>query len=178
MKKHNRKFKARPGQQINNEQAERYGSYIYGLGQRRKKGVQPEELVQLASEEDNPCHDYFEWDDSAAAHEYRLNQARRLLRSFTVIIEDPETGEAVEDVGMHRVPVKGRGKAATFAYVPVEQAVQEEESLAFVLAEYVRRLRSIEKDMENCQSFASAFAEVLPVLREAIDRIDAMAAAS
>ena len=44
-------------------------------------------LVEAARSESNPFHKAFEWDDTAAGHEYRLSQARRLIRVTKVSAE-------------------------------------------------------------------------------------------
>jgi hypothetical protein len=38
------------------------------------------DVVLEASREDSPLHPYFNWDDGAAAHQWRLQQARQLIR--------------------------------------------------------------------------------------------------
>jgi hypothetical protein len=49
----------------------------------------PAQVVIAAEPKDSPLHDSFTWDDSAAATQYRLWQARQLLRvSVTVIVPD------------------------------------------------------------------------------------------
>jgi hypothetical protein len=42
--------------------------------------IRASELVEAASEEENPFHSSFEWDNDVAGPEYRLHQARRLIR--------------------------------------------------------------------------------------------------
>lgn len=44
----------------------------------------PENILELATPEESPLHKYFTWEDSIAAHKYRLGQAGRILR---VIVE-------------------------------------------------------------------------------------------
>lgn len=43
------------------------------------------DVVDTARSEESLLHPYFEWDDSAAANEYRLTQARHLIRSVVVV---------------------------------------------------------------------------------------------
>ena len=51
----------------------------------------PEAVVSAAKDEDNPLHPYFTWDDTEAAHRWRLEQARKLIRlSVTVIKQDTQ----------------------------------------------------------------------------------------
>ena len=50
--------------------------------------VKPSVLVDEARPVDSPAHDAFEWDDSKAAEEYRLSQARGWLKNVTLVVED------------------------------------------------------------------------------------------
>lgn len=50
----------------------------------------PEAVVRAAKDPTSPLHKRFEWDDSEAAHQYRLEQARRLIRSVMVTITTEE----------------------------------------------------------------------------------------
>lgn len=56
-----------------------------------------EAVVSAARDETSPLHSAFEWDDSQAAHQYRLHQARVLIVSFKVTISGLEN---------HIVPVR------------------------------------------------------------------------
>lgn len=47
--------------------------------------ITPEAVVSAAKKPTNPLHDYFQWNDSAAAKDWRIEQARRLIRSVQVI---------------------------------------------------------------------------------------------
>lgn len=44
-------------------------------------------IIERAQAEEHPLHSYFEWDDSEAAHQYRLEQERRLIRVCVIIPE-------------------------------------------------------------------------------------------
>jgi hypothetical protein len=48
----------------------------------------PQEVVEAARARASPLHDCFEWDDSRAAHEHRLNQARQLIREIDVVFDE------------------------------------------------------------------------------------------
>lgn len=45
----------------------------------------PEEIVEKANDPDSELHKCFEWDDTIAAHKYRLTQAREIVRSLVVV---------------------------------------------------------------------------------------------
>ena len=42
--------------------------------------LNPEDVVKYARSPSSPLHEYFEWNDTDAAHQHRLYQARSLLR--------------------------------------------------------------------------------------------------
>lgn len=49
-----------------------------------------EEVVAAAKESSSPLHKCFEWDDSTAGHQWRLMQARHLIRVQVVYADDAE----------------------------------------------------------------------------------------
>lgn len=52
--------------------------------------LRPEDVVKAARPKSSPLHDKFDWDDGTAAHNWRLEQARHLIRVFVQVID---TGE-------------------------------------------------------------------------------------
>jgi hypothetical protein len=47
----------------------------------KKHGIlRPEDVIKEAEKLSSPLHSSFEWDDKIASHEYRLEQARKLIR--------------------------------------------------------------------------------------------------
>lgn len=52
--------------------------------------VQPAAVVEAARDPESPLHDYFEWDDTAAAERYRLVQARHLLARIRVVVTETQ----------------------------------------------------------------------------------------
>lgn len=51
--------------------------------------LRPEKLVEAAESPTHPLHNRFVWDDSEAARLFRIQQAREVIRSYTIDI--PET---------------------------------------------------------------------------------------
>jgi hypothetical protein len=48
-----------------------------------------ENIVTVATDKDNILHPLFEWDDSQAAHKYRLNQASQVVRAVCIkVVEE------------------------------------------------------------------------------------------
>lgn len=50
--------------------------------------VMAEKVVERAVDPASALHRHFEWDDSAAGHQYRLAQARALIRRISVTMPD------------------------------------------------------------------------------------------
>jgi hypothetical protein len=78
-----KKYKFRSGFRIKGD-AQVIGEYIEKF---RDDGgnLSPEQLVKDAKNESSPLHELFEWNNQAAAREYRLTQARHLIRSLEVV---------------------------------------------------------------------------------------------
>ncbi|WP_157266465.1 hypothetical protein [Azohydromonas aeria] len=46
--------------------------------------LRPEDVVKQAADKAHPLHEHFQWDNTTAAHQWRLEQARRLIRSVRI----------------------------------------------------------------------------------------------
>ncbi len=80
------KFRVAPGSRLRQADVD-----ILGATLERLKSTGPltaDRVLDEAADAKSPLHKYFEWDDRKAAHQYRLEQARRLIRSIEVVIED------------------------------------------------------------------------------------------
>lgn len=49
------------------------------------KGLTADNIVKEAKKVRSPLHDHFDWDDTSAAHLYRCEQARELVRHIRVV---------------------------------------------------------------------------------------------
>lgn len=58
---------------------------------RTSAGLTAKNVVDSSRDEDAPLHNYFEWNDEAAAESYREQQARQLIRA---VFEVKDTQEA------------------------------------------------------------------------------------
>lgn len=62
---------------------------------RKHRGIlRPEDVVAYAQNPKTALHEAFEWDDTEAAHQYRLEQARRVIRAVVTVL--PRNGNNVE----------------------------------------------------------------------------------
>lgn len=80
---------------------------------RKKHGglLRPSDVVEFARAKDTELHRHFQWDDSRAAGEYRLLQARHLIR--VVVHVAPATNESIRTfVSLRSDRTKGNGYRA------------------------------------------------------------------
>ena len=79
------KYGATKGAQFSKEKAQLFGEVIERIEKQQGKVV-PEVVVAEARQLSCPLHNYFEWDNTVAAEQYRLQQARHLLNHLTVVV--------------------------------------------------------------------------------------------
>jgi hypothetical protein len=103
------------------------------------ESVTPEEVVMFASNPDTALHSKFCWDDSIAAHAYRLQQARQLVR---VYIQVMDTGRGREEpVRMFvSTPATDEGPRG---YKLTKEVLQTKESRHTLVIAQLERIASI-----------------------------------
>jgi hypothetical protein len=108
---------------------------LLALYQRDGK-LTPEQVVSEAADPSHPLHNHFEWDDTAAAHRFRLSQAGHLIRTCKVRVRvEPERTERVR-VFTHVQPRE--------SYVPTDEALRSADR-DVVLEQAVRELEALRR---------------------------------
>lgn len=122
--------------------AQAVGQEIAEIG----KEITARDVVNKARVKATALHECFEWDDTAAADEYRLTQAREVMRSL-VFVQEPEDGEEeprtyrfLENVDLGNAET-GRRRA----YVPIKRWIKDDGLKVQVFA----RLESMLHEAEN-----------------------------
>lgn len=87
----NMKFRVAPGARVRAADADILGQIFERL--KSSGPLTAERVLGEAMNSHSELHKYFEWDDDKAAHQYRLTQARALLRSIEVVVEDAKGKE-------------------------------------------------------------------------------------
>jgi len=127
-----------------------------------EKGLTAERLLEAASKKTNPLHDLFEWNDSLAAHNYRLQQARVFINEVKVIIENKEY-YAFENV---KVSVFGRENNSENlhkterVYKPVMEILSNEELRQQII-------NSALKHHEYWEAQNEKYSELSPIIKAA-----------
>jgi hypothetical protein len=87
--------------------------------------LQPELVVEEARDPASPLHPYFLWDDEAAGHAWRVEQARQLIRSVRVeITVQRRTINAVQYVHDQRVQTR-ESMYVNIEHVTEDSLIQE-----------------------------------------------------
>lgn len=102
-----------------------------------KQQLYAESVVQAAEPTRSILHDYFEWDDDKAAQEYRLEQARHLIRSIRITYDNPKAPEKDIEVKLF-VNLDGGQTNTPEPYIDVATALTEEQYRAQLLRNALR----------------------------------------
>lgn len=126
----------RRGRTIKNVNAQSVGEELERI--RRDRGsLKPEFVLDEATNEGSPLHSAFEWDDAAAAHSHRINQARRLITSIRIL--NPPTSKPTVAFVSVKTPDHGR------SYVPTIEAMSDDQLRVRVLDELRTFLEALER---------------------------------
>ena len=88
----------------------------------------PAAVVEAATPEASPLHPAFTWDDSQAAVEYRLQQARHLIRSIEIVRVEKPQQQQQHAVYVSTVTRDSAGKAKR-SYAPLDVHVLSSEKI-------------------------------------------------
>lgn len=103
----------------------------------QRQGLRPSEVVESAKRKASPLHGEFEWDNTKAGHEFRLMQARKLIR--LAITVEPET-QAVIDRYVHVPAIQAEQddpKAREGVYLLMSDVVRDDDKFARALSALV-----------------------------------------
>jgi hypothetical protein len=146
--------------------ASKIGEELSSLGEK----IAPAAVVKKARNKKAELHKCFEWDDSKAAEEYRLNQAREVMRSITIVVENknrPDNRQMTIRVYEHvNLASDNPDDDRQSVYVPTMKALSDPD-----MREQVKgRLKS---DIENAEQTAEAYEYLVSSFGEVRKRLQA-----
>ena len=125
------------------------GNYIENLT-KKHGGVTPKLLVNESRDKRALLHDCFEWNDGIAAEEYRLEQARHILRVIVVLPEEDDNDEKPPIKIRAFVPVKENNETH---FVTIGRAMGDEDLRQQVLKQALDDLIAWKQKYKNLQEF-------------------------
>lgn len=151
----------------------------------------PEAVVEDATPESATLHPCFEWDNQKAGHEYRLGQARHLIRAVRLTPATPEQSSAGGNGADHNssypkvvelvvnprpvpafVHVPGEDGGSPGYYVEGAVLATRPNEYARALAEARRHLTTAENRLDELADLAPT--EKLPAIASAIDSLEVL----
>ena len=104
-------------------------------------------LLELSTPKRSPTHGAFTWDNKTAGHEFRLIQARQLIRTVHIVIEDRT--ERLIHVGVERSEGEGY-------YKPMSIVVSSKPEFDAAMSETLSRLNSTKAAYADLKAAAAA----------------------
>jgi hypothetical protein len=105
----------------------------------RNAVLDAEQVVEFARDPSTALHRKFNWDDSDAAHQYRIWQARQLIAVYIQVID---RGDGSKAPARAFVNVKATGEASR-GYRPTSEVLNDADARHALVVAQIERLRSI-----------------------------------
>lgn len=106
----------------------------------------PEDLLEEARPEESPIHNCFEWNDSIAAEQFRLQQARSMI----IALQITRTDETPVKKYFHITQDTG-------SYRSIEVLLSSEESREMLIERARKEFLSYQRKYENLKELADLF---------------------
>lgn len=113
--------------------------------------IRPADVVEAARDERSPLHQLFSWDDTEAAHQYRLLQARNVLRVY-VVVEEASGSNVRAFVSLTSDRNKEGGGYRALADVLSDDALRDQ-----MLRDAVTQLQNVRKKYSQVQQLAKVW---------------------
>jgi len=120
-------------------------------------------LLEKARDGSNVLHSAFEWRDGIAAEQYRLGQARQMIKSIEIVYEDVPVEETT--VKYWHIVKDEEEEEPIKSYVPKDQALADPEMRAkMVLGAYkeLRNFRKKYKELDELAQFHDLIDSLVP----------------
>lgn len=131
--------------------AKAVGTHLEHLRLHYKGELTPRDVVDDARSPNSPLHSFFEWDDTAAAEQHRLNQARGLIRAVVAIyVSDERPAERVK--AFVHIPDR-----ETPHYRETGHALSRTDTRQLVLQRAWRELQAWKQRYKSLKEFAELF---------------------
>jgi hypothetical protein len=112
--------------------------------------LRPEDVVREAERGESPLHAHFQWNNSVAAHEYRLQQARGLIRvSVEYLSSEPIVSRVFVSLSMDRYPGGG--------YRVTASVLENIDNRSLMLRDALAELRRVETKYRALTELANVF---------------------
>ena len=113
------------------------------------------DLVEVSKPEDAPLHDEFEWNDTEAAVQYRLAQARNVINSIRIVRGDDDDEREVGNVRAFFTLKRDEPQ-----YESIQIILNDEEKYNELMKVAIRELMAFEKKYAKIKELGNVFDEI------------------
>lgn len=126
-----------------------------------------EAVITRAKSKRNPLHKEFEWDDSTAAHEFRLSQAKSMIRHISIKRDDIKTDRPQRVFHVVTMASETPGERPRKVYRTTDEIMKDPDTRAELLGRALNELISFRNRFRDLQELAV----VLRSIEEVIETI-------
>jgi hypothetical protein len=137
------------------KKAKIYGIELERIKRQNNGFLTPQEVVNEARKTNSPLHNCFDWNDSTAAEQWRLQQARQLITSINLVIEYKGKQEEIDAYVNVFLPNK-KGKCFQ-AYIDIQSAMGNTDFKNQVIMDAMNELLYWQKKYQRFKEFSEIF---------------------
>lgn len=147
----------------------------------------PAHVVEAAKSKESPLHNHFQWDDTEAAHQYRLWQARQLIsvvvrwiprdvKSYDINVDySPRTSPDVELQPVREFISLGSNRKSKRGYDPVDVVLSSPAKRREWLNMAIDELERFREKYNTLQELAGVF-ESIDALKRQVEEVELVSA--
>lgn len=143
----------------NTDDANTVGQHLEMLREKFKGELTPKDVVDDAKNHNSPLHSFFEWSDGEAAEQWRLQQARGLIRAVVAVFVDDEQPARRMQAFVH-VPESG-----TPHYRATDIAMSQERTREMILRQAWKDFQAWKKRYQHLEELGDLFKAESRVLK-------------
>ena len=155
----------RGGQRLNKRDANKMYKRLAQMYEENGESLSAEDIVYEAKQKNSPFHEWFEWNNSKAAHQHRLKQARDLIGSVEIVRRsDPRADKegrirAVVHLTRNVVDANGNNSVKR-TYIPTVKAMEDEEHRELLLKQALADFENLERKYGALSELATVFESI------------------
>ena len=114
--------------------------------------ITPQNVVDMARNEDSVIHNDFEWDDSIAGEKFRCIQASDMIRSFVLVRDEPAVKQDDSELEyvIPETPPAGNLRALhstskPHEYAPAEYFIENQDEYQILLGKAIAELEAFKR---------------------------------
>lgn len=115
----------------------------------KSEGLTAETLLDVSRDKDSPLHNCFEWDNNLAAEQYRLIQARQMIRSL-----------CVEIVPEEKAVTRAYFKICDKGYEQTENILKVQAKRQSLLEQALAELKAFRRKYSSLQELSKVFEDI------------------